>query len=54
MEYIQSRILEICNAHKIKKEIDDSLNLIDIRYLTKKYLKQLIENGKLQMTLIVT
>lgn len=51
IEDIQSRILKICVEPKSKKEIADFLKLSDIRYLTKKYLKPLIESGKLKMTI---
>ena len=47
----QERLVAFCNVERTRQEILDYLGLASRRYLLEKYLKPLLQSGRLQMTL---
>lgn len=50
-ENISKQILEFCAVPRSKREIASHIGLKDLRHLTSRYLKPLIDNGQIQMTI---
>lgn len=48
---IAIKILEFCSSERTKKEICDYLGYNNLTYFTRKYLKPLVETGKLKLTI---
>lgn len=47
----QERLVAFCNVERTRQEILDYLGLASRRYLLEKYLKPLLQSGRLRMTL---